>query len=115
MPDRPTRFFRVTESNPATLWDFLSSERRGRQLRRRTPDLERLFAGLSVFETLEQARRQAETYPRLGRFIAEIEIPLDAPIECQRTTRTEGHWTIWARPDYLLERIVMVTSVEAGT
>src|SRR5687768_4595103 len=111
MSDRPTRFIRVARSNPLTLWDVLSSARRGRQLRRRTPELERLFAGISVFETLEQARSQARTYPQLGSFIAEIEIPLDAPAQCERTTRTEGYWTIWARPDYLLERVVMVTSV----
>lgn len=111
MSNRPTRFFRIAISNPPTLWDVLSSARRGRKLRRRTPELERLFAGVSVFETLEQARLQARTYPQLGGFIAEIEIPLDAPVQCERTTRTEGHWTIWAPPQYLLERIVMVTSV----
>src|SRR3712207_6082759 len=99
MSDRPTRFFRIAQSNPVTLWDVLSSARRGRKLRRSTPELERLFAGVSVFETLEQGRAQARRYPQLGRFIAEIDRPLDALVECERTTRTEGHWTIWARPD----------------
>lgn len=112
MPERPTRFFRVIESNPATHWDLLSSARRGRKLRQRTPELDRLFAGLSVFETKEQACQQARTYPKLGRYVAEIDIPLDAPVECERTTRTAGHWTIWASPGYLLGRIVTVSPVE---
>jgi hypothetical protein len=69
-----------------------------------------LFAGISVFETLEQAREQARKYPQLGGYLAEIEVPLDAEIECERTTRTKGHWTIWASPADLLRRVVMVTS-----
>jgi len=66
--------------------------------------------GISVFETEEQARRQAHQYPQLGSFIVELDIPLDANVECERTTRTEGHWTIWASPAYLLERIVSIVS-----
>jgi hypothetical protein len=72
--------------------------------------LERLFAGISVFETLEQARQQASKYPQLGDYIAEIDVPLDAEIGCERTTHTEGHWTIWASPSDLERRVVMITS-----
>jgi hypothetical protein len=112
MADRPTHFFRIVESNPPTLWDFLSAARRGRQLRRRTPELERLFAGISLFETFAQARDQAQVFPQLGEFIAEIVVPNDLAIDCERTTRTEGHWTIWARPDTLLSYVILVTKAD---
>jgi hypothetical protein len=91
---------------------MLSAARRGRRLRRPDPELDRLLSGVSVFETLEQARQQARKYPQLGQYIAEIDVPLDSTIECERTTRTDGHWTIWASPSELLQRVVMVTSVE---
>jgi hypothetical protein len=109
--DRAIRFFRIVETDQPTLWDFLSSARRGRKLRRPNPELERLFAGISVFETIEQARLQAQKYPDLGSFIAEIEVPVDVEAVCERTTRTEGHWTIWASPVLLLQRVISVTGI----
>jgi hypothetical protein len=65
---------------------------------------------VSVFETLSQARKQAREYPRLGKFIAELVVPIDAPVVCERTTRTEGHWTLWASAGDLVGRVVMVVS-----
>jgi hypothetical protein len=49
-------------------------------------------------------------FPLLGAFIAEIAIPDDRSIRYERTTTSDGHYTVWGRPDDLLN---LVTSVQA--
>jgi hypothetical protein len=112
MPDRPTRYFRIVETNPPTLWDFMSMEERGKELQFQTPLALRLWTGLSVFEEIAQAHAQRERYPYLGDYIAELEIPTDRypEIRCERTTRTPGHWTLWGDANELLACVTMVTS-----
>jgi hypothetical protein len=69
-----------------------------------------LVLGISVFAQLEQARRHARRYS-LGAFVAEIELAPD--IEIRRTRRrTAGHFTVWADPDELRERVQRVLRVD---
>lgn len=72
----------------------------------------RIWDGLSVFETLEQARAQALAYPRLGRFVAVLDIPDSPLIRTERTTKTEGHYTIWGPVSVLLDSVVSVVSID---
>jgi hypothetical protein len=113
MLSRPIYFYRIVESNPPTLWDFTSLQTKGRALKYPSPEALRIWDGVSVSETMEQARAQLQKFPHLGSLIAEIRVPLGLDIRCERTTRTRGHWTLWASPETLLPLVVTVTSVEA--
>ena len=111
MSDRPTHFFRIVATNPPTLWDFTSLQGRGRDLQFPTPEALRLWGGLSVFETIGQAQEQRRRYPYLGRFVAELALPSNVSVRGERTTRTPGHWTLWAPPATLLACVTVVTSM----
>jgi hypothetical protein len=73
---------------------------------------QRLWRGLSHFDTLEAARAAARQTPALGPFIAEVVIPEDEDdIHVEQTGRA-GHHTVWGSPARLLryvERVVAVT------
>jgi hypothetical protein len=73
----------------------------------------RLASGISVFRTMGQARKTARKRPPwLGRgFIARIAIPANAAIRIERTTKTAGHYTLWAEPDDILRWIDHIESV----
>jgi hypothetical protein len=72
----------------------------------------KLHSGLSVFRTQGQARRKAQDFPMLGRFVADLHIPDDAQLEAQRTIpRSPGHHTLWATAHVLLDCVVTVEPV----
>lgn len=102
--------YRIVDSNPPTLADMTSNAARGETLRDPTPERLRLWAGLSAFATEAQARRNARRYTRLGRFIATLGIPADAPVRIERTGRP-GHHTVWGDPRYLLSCVAQVSKV----
>jgi hypothetical protein len=79
-------------------------------VRFRAPRQRELVLGVSVFAQLEQDRRHARRYS-LGAFVAEIALPPD--IEVRRTQRrTAGHFTVWADPEKLRERVQRVVRVD---
>ena len=102
--------YRIVKSDPPTLTDFTPNADRGRSQRNLTPEEMRLLTGLSLYATRPQARRTARTYPNLGRFIAEVTIPDDAPVRLERT-RGPGHHTVWGAPGYLLSCVTQVSAV----
>jgi hypothetical protein len=110
----PSAFFRVVKSHPPTREDFLSAAALGRRLRGSNPELRRLFDGISVTDSLQQARQTAADFPRLGRFIATLVIPTGAPVRWEQTLR-EGHYTIWAEPDLLLRLVTEVVPARPET
>ena len=67
------RVFRGVHSDPPTLRDFESPWERGRRPPKFSPRAYHVYAGVSVFATLEQLRAKAKAYP-LGDFAAEMEI-----------------------------------------
>ncbi len=69
----------------------------------------RLSKGISVFRTEAQARRTARRRRFRGTFfIAEIEIPVEASVQIERTTGTPGHYTLWADADMIQSWVVRV-------
>lgn len=107
-----TLFHVVTSRNPPAE-DFLSLLAQGQfpKYRLEFPETYRQAAGVSCYETADQARDLARRVPYLGAFIARVFIPDDAcVIEVARTGRG-GHYTVWASPAYFLGRIVSIEPV----
>ena len=69
------------------------------------PDLARLATGISAFGTAELARKKALQCPVLGTFIAELVLSDESGVQAERTTTSRGHYTLWARPERLLELV----------
>jgi hypothetical protein len=104
-------FFRITLTDPPSLADFTSPSAKGRTPRDNDPEARRLWDGVSVFATETQARNQAKDFPLLGGYIAQVDVPDDAPVRVERTLRTRGHHTVWADPQVLLRHVVSVEPV----
>jgi len=109
------RLFHAVKVNAARPDDFksmLANERLPRLAGSPNPATLRRAAGVSCYATVEQAR-QAATRFGLGAFIAELEIPIGPAcyIEVARTGRSEGHYTVWASPEYLASRVVNVEPI----
>ncbi len=103
-------FYRIVQTNPPMLVDFLSDEAQGRPPRSETH--RHLWDGISVYATEQQARNKAQDYPFLGQFVARLDIPDQAPVQSERTLRrSRGHHTLWGDPAYLLRCVVAVIPV----
>ena len=111
-PDRPERLYRIIVNERPVRADFESNEALGQQPRRPlSGEAAVLWAGLSVFDSLATARAQRGRSTWIGDFIAELLLPEAVQIRARRTTKTEGHWTIWAEPDLLLASVVAIIDV----
>jgi hypothetical protein len=107
-----TLFHVVTSRNPPPE-DFRSLLAQGQfpKYGLETPETYRQAAGVSCYETADQARDLARRVPRLGAFIVRVFIPEDGcAIEVARTGRG-GHYTVWASPAYFLSHIVSIEPV----
>jgi hypothetical protein len=63
------------------------------------PNKERLWEGVSVFDSLEQARKKARRYPDKGQYIAVLAVESgDVIVYSQTGRRREGHHTLWGDP-----------------
>lgn len=100
---RPLVVYRLVRTDPPEERDLLSQAALGRRLS--DPRLQDLSEGLSVFISEEEARAQALRAPHLGRYIAEIRLPVSVRIE---HTGTRGHHTVWADPAVLLRGVIRV-------
>lgn len=81
------------------------------------PETLRLSTGISLFNTLQQARNQMFRLPQARRgFIAELHIPPDSPVVFERTGAQRGHHTLWGSPDDILSYVArVVLPEESGT
>jgi hypothetical protein len=105
------RFYRIVRSKPPRLGDFVSARARGlepRDQQRRTPVL---YTGISVYDTLARAWATAVAFPRLGQYVAEMEVPPDSGVEIHKTLGV-GHHTLVGEPDVLLGLVVDVVDLE---
>lgn len=89
-------FYRIVWTNPPTLDDFLSHQERGVPLRNLRQETARLRSDMSMYRTLTLARRVARKRPPwMGSgLIARVTIPVDEDVHIERTTRSEGHYTV---------------------
>lgn len=101
--------FRVVQNNPAVRYDMLSREALGMRPRHPTAKALRLWSGLSMNRTREQAAQLANVSPWLGEYIAELRIPTDGSIRYELDNGRNGHCTVWGDPDELLALVVSVT------
>lgn len=106
-------FYRIVWTDPPQLTDFESNAARGDVARFSSAEARRLVDGISVFRTIRQARRMAmKRPPWLGRgYIAQVVIPFDAGAKVERTTKSAGHYTLWADPASILSWVVKVMPV----
>lgn len=111
--DASQRFYRVVSSETPTEADFHSTERQGRKLRPPvTPELLRSFRSVSAWDTLEGAERAARDYPKLGTYVAILEL---LPHIARIRFGAPGHWDIEAEPSELLRavrHVVPIATVE---
>src|SRR3712207_9389552 len=89
MAEPPTRvFYRIVQTDPPTLRDFLSNEALGRNPKRPLSELDRrCWRGASHYDSRELAAFPAGRSPSLGALIATIALPARAPIEYEQTHR----------------------------
>lgn len=112
------RFFRIVRSDPPTVVDFMSNASRGKPRQEAKGETEAQWRGISVFDTEHQARLNALAFQRrgqllLGDYIAEIQLPAEAPFQVEKT-RSVGHYTLWANAELLHRHVVRVVPVEHG-
>ena len=113
MADSVIILYRIVEHNPPTQDDMRSYQELGIPLRVNTPETLRESRGISLYNTLRQARNQAARLQRPEhRFIAELQIPDDAPVTIERTGR-RGHHTLWGSPDGILGYITRVAPIHS--
>ena len=104
--------YRVVYTTPPTIADFRSHEARGRPVPPGASEgSRRLWSGISVYDTEDRARQTALDYPRLGTFIAEIDIPDEGSIHVERTTNSLGHYTLWGEAATIMARVVAVRPI----
>ena len=102
--------YRIVLTIPPTLADFMSFAARGLRPRRPDPEVERLWDGLSMYDTEERARQKARQLPYLGTYLARVAIPT-AAIRIERTLASPGHYTVWGKPSDLLGWVTEVVPV----
>jgi hypothetical protein len=64
-----------------------------------------------MYDREDQAREQARRIPKLGGFLARLEITEGDSIQVRQTGNNPAHHTIWGDPDELLSCIVAVLVV----
>jgi hypothetical protein len=101
--------YRVVQNNPPAMYDFLSREALGMQPRHPTAKALRLWSGLSMNRTREQAALLATASPWLGEFIAELHVPADGSFRYELNNGRNGHCTVWGEPSDLLALVVSVS------
>lgn len=102
---------RIVQTNPPKLDDVVSPQGMGDPPPTSDPQVLRLWEGISVFRTIQQARNRALRSPNLGSYIAMLDLPDRGPIQFERTGATRGHYTAWGDPAALLASVVNVVPV----
>lgn len=61
-----------------------------------------------MMDTPERARTLQRRFPRLGTYIAVLDILRDGSFRIERTLREPGHHTVWGDPERLLGVVIAV-------
>lgn len=112
MADNVITLYRIIRTDSPTVDDMRSYAELGIPLRRDDPASRRRARGISLFDSLEQARRQARGKPWLGdAFIATLEMPADR-FRIERTGG-RGHYTLWGEPHAILSHVRRVEHAQS--
>lgn len=65
-----------------------------------------------MYRSPRDAESLATDSPYLGRFIAELRVPLDGSVRIELDNGRHGHCTIWGEPEDLLKLVVRVWPLE---
>jgi hypothetical protein len=116
--ERPFVCYRILFTAEATDLDFTSTEALGGRKEPRSLEGKHIWTGISVYDSEEAARAQANYWwPKIGAYIARLEIPVDASILVKQTTDDRSHFTLWGTAQELracVSSIVSVRSASAG-
>lgn len=76
-----------------------------------------IHRSISAYERVEEARDVQARYPKLGSYLAEIEVAEDDPdITFRKTSRPESsHYSLRGEPLLLVHRVRTVIPCEPGT
>lgn len=99
-------------SGPATLSSLRSHYERDLPPRGYERRLAVIHMGLSVFSSQDAARAMALRWPKIGRFLAEMQLEPGSGF-CLADTGRPGHSTLWGRPLQLRDSIVDIVHLEA--
>lgn len=104
--------FRIVRAGHIANPDFLDSFRSHYELSEEPRRVERrwtiMHMGISVYRTSERAIETALTWPRLGHYIARLELRPEMGFNYAHTGHA-GHLTLWADPVKLREVTTHIT------
>jgi hypothetical protein len=86
------RFYRITKNDPPTVEDFMSRAALGDP--RPQALSQRRWEGVSMWTDLERVRRMALRTPRLGKFLAVVDLPDSVEREQEGPP---GHFEVYGR------------------
>ena len=103
--------YRIIKSDPSEERDFYSAMMLARIPPRR-PERKNPgeWAGISMFNSVEEARRRVAKYPQMGTAIAQVE-GIDPVWSIVKPTGEDGHYTAWGRPGVFLLAVREILSV----
>jgi hypothetical protein len=105
-------FYRIVKSDPPTLQDFMSFQELGQRPRDpNDPEVLRRWDKVSVWDEEGRARKWARDRPRLGAYIARLDLPDDSTIAAEPSGPT-GHYSLAATAAELWESVASVVPVE---
>lgn len=109
--------FRIVRAADPEDSAFLDSLRSNYELNRPPRGIEDRDAvvhmGLSMYETPERAVATAQMWwPKIGRFLAEVQLVPGEGFNYTRDTGPEGHLTVWGRPIQLRQVVTDIVPIE---
>lgn len=105
-------FYRIVQTDPPTVRDFMSCEALGIAPRRPLSPSDRdRWRGVSHYARFAAAQSVVRARPGLGAFIASVHIPSDGSVRVHQTGRDFDHFTVWAEPEDLIGWVMSVTAV----
>lgn len=103
-------FYRIVRSDPPGDRDLQThQDRRGDPPAEFPEDVKRSWDALSVFNTLEGARRAGEQAPHLGKFIARFDIPEGVGVTLEQTGE-ESHYDLRGDKEILMNCLTGVVA-----
>lgn len=99
-PAEGQALYRITRETIPTVHDFLSNHDKHDPQRRGEYWL--IYVGLSMFADRSQAEAVRDRFKR-DQNVCEIRLIAGRGFMLARTRRTPGHYTVWGRPEDLLE------------